>query len=296
VRIATVVPFRDEASFLPTFLASMSAQLRPPDVLILVDDGSSDDSLFLAQSFAAEHDYVTTLQRPARPRERDRMTHAPELRAFLWGVEHLEAYDVVVKMDADLELAPDLFVEIEQRFEQDPRLGIAGAYLRAPHHGSLRREPNPEYHVRGPNKFYRRECFEQIMPLPLLTGWETVDEIKARMRGWRTRSFALPSGDPVHMRPTGSFDGLLRGYRRDAQGAWSYGAAPFWIVLGACKRLRERPLVLGGVHYAAGWIIAAARRVPRVERDVRRYARREERARVKQAARGVVTRVAKGRR
>jgi glycosyltransferase involved in cell wall biosynthesis len=282
VRIVTVVSFRDEADYLPTFLASMSAQERPPDELILVDDGSLDESPALAAAFAADHPYARTLSRPRRPPERDRMTHAPELRAFLHGVEQLDRFDIVVKMDADLQLSPDLFVELERRFEADPRLGIAGAYLRAPHGRTLRREPNPDYHVRGPNKFYRRECFEQILPLPLLTGWETVDEVKARMHGWRTQSFELPSGDPVHLRPTGSLEGTLRGYRRDAQGAWTYGAAWFWILLGTLKRVPERPIVLGAVHYAAGWLIAAVRRVPRVDSEVRRYVRNEQRMRVRQ--------------
>jgi poly-beta-1,6-N-acetyl-D-glucosamine synthase len=296
VRIATVVSFRDEIDYLPTFLASMAAQTRPPDEVILVDDGSVDDSLTLAESFSAQHHYARTITRPRRAPERDRMVHAPELSAFLHGVEQLSRFDVVVKMDADLRLSPDLFAELERRFEVDPCLGIAGAYLRAPHGATLRREPNPAYHVRGPNKFYRRECLEQILPLPMQLGWDTIDEIRARMCGWHTQSFSLPSGDPVHLRPTGSLEGVLRGYRRDGQGAWTYGAAGFWIVLGACKRLRERPLVLGAAHYLAGWLSAAVRRVPRVDRETRLFVRREQRRRVKQRIAALLNRRPRDRR
>ena len=45
--------------------------------------------------------------------------------------------------------------------------------------------------------------------------------------------------------------------------------------------MRERPRVLGGVHYMAGWCLAAARRVPRAEPELRRHVRRENIARLR---------------
>lgn len=286
MQIAAVVAFQNEEKYLPTFLASLAAQTRVPDTVVLVDDGSTDSSPALADDFAQQYTWARVLRRPVRPRERDRMLSAPEYRAFLNGVEQLDSFDVVVKMDADLQLSPDLFAEMQRQFEQDPTLGIAGSYLRAEASGgALRREENPSYHVRGPNKFYRRQCFDEIMPVPFLPGWETIDEIKARRRGWRTQSFELPSGDPIHLRVTGSLDGMLRGYRRDGLGAWSYGASPVWIALGMLKRSSRQPVVLGGINYGFGWFAAGIRRLPRADRDVRKFARHEQRRRIWQGLR-----------
>jgi CDP-glycerol glycerophosphotransferase len=53
VRIALVMPFLGEEAFLPRALASVAAQTRGPDCLVLVDDGSSDRSHEIAASFAA---------------------------------------------------------------------------------------------------------------------------------------------------------------------------------------------------------------------------------------------------
>jgi hypothetical protein len=211
------------------------------------------------------------------------MITAPELRSFLWAVERLEEpYDVVVKMDADLRLSPELVAEMERQLLADPRLGIAGTYLSAPvAGGGLVRERNPAYHARGPAKFYRRACLEQILPISFAIGWDTIDEVKARMYGWRTQSFELPGGDVIHLRPTGSHDGALRGFRRDGDGAYRYGAHPLHVLLGTLNRLRDRPFVLGGLHYGAGWALAAARRVPRVEPEVRAHARREQLLRIR---------------
>ena len=105
--VAAVVPFLNEEWCLELFLDSMAAQTRTPDVLVLVDDGSTDGSPEIAHAFAASRDDVLVLRRPPRPAARDRLAEANELRAFQWGVEHLELdWDVVAKIDSDLELAP----------------------------------------------------------------------------------------------------------------------------------------------------------------------------------------------
>jgi glycosyltransferase involved in cell wall biosynthesis len=288
VRLAVVVSFLDEERYLPELLASLDAQRRPPDELLLVDDGSSDHSAELAEEYAATRPHVRALRRPPRARERDRLATAAELKAFAWGLERLAGpWDVVAKLDADLRLRPEHFAEIERAFEADPRLGVAGAYLATPGpSGAVAREPHPPDHVRGPNKFYRRACFEQIAPLPPFLGWDTIDELRARMHGWRTASVALPGGDSVHLRPTSTLDGVLRGQRRWGECAWGSGASPAYVAGVSVARMARAPYVLGGVSRAIGFGLAAARRRPRIERDVRAFRRREDRRRVARLLRG----------
>jgi len=289
--IAVVVSFLNEERYLGALLDSLAAQTRAPDRLLLVDDGSSDTSASIAEAFARSHRYARVLKRPPRPPERDRMLAAPELRSFIWAVDRIaEPYDVVAKMDGDLRLTPNLIAEMEQRLLDDPRLGISGTFLSVVRPGGrVVRERNPPYHVRAPAKFYRRRCLEEILPLPFVTGWETVDEVKARMHGWTTASFEMPGGDPLHLRPTGSHDGTLRGFRRDGEGAYRYGAHPLHVLLGAVNRLRDRPLLLGGIHYLAGFALAAVRRVERVESEVRAFAQREQLTRIRAMLSGRVT-------
>jgi hypothetical protein len=52
--------------------------------------------------------------------------------------------------------------------------------------------------------------------------------------------------------------------------------------------MRRRPHVVGGLHYLAGWGLAAARGVPRADPHVRAYCRAEQRER---ARRAIVTRM-----
>jgi poly-beta-1,6-N-acetyl-D-glucosamine synthase len=278
MRIAAIVPFLNEEQFLPRFLQSIAAQTRPPDELLLVDDGSSDESYEIAADFASRHPYAVALRRPPRPPQSDRLATAAELDAFLWGVDRIDGdWDVVAKLDGDLQLTPETIAVLEQELERDPRLGMAGSYLTEVDSAAVRAriEIRP-MHVHGATKFYRRECYEQIAPIPTIIGWDTIDEVKARLLGWRTQSFALPGGDPLHLRKRASQDGVARGYRRSGEGAYALGEHPLHVVLMALRHMTRPPGVTGGLNYLAGWANAALRRFPRAESTVRSQIRRDE--------------------
>jgi biofilm PGA synthesis N-glycosyltransferase PgaC len=283
VFLAVVVVFLNEEEFLPRLLASIERQTRAPDKLLLVDDGSADASPSIARAFASEHEYARALERPHRSRESDRLVDASELRAFQWAVAEITAsYDIVAKLDGDLELTPQVFERIVGAFEADHRLGIAGASLSvAGQDGRWRRERSAPWHIRGATKFYRRECYEQIAPLPPILGWDTIDEARATMHAWRLAIVPVPDGDSRHLRTTGSYDGRLRGFRRRGVAAWAYGAHPLYVVLGAFVRMRDRPHVLGGLTYFWSWLGAAARRAPRAEPEVVRFVQREQLGRLR---------------
>jgi hypothetical protein len=286
--LAVIVSFLNERDYLPSLLASIETQARLPDYLLLVDDGSTDGSHELAAQFAEGRPWVVTRQRPPRPPRSDRLATASELKAFLWGLEHVNVpCDIVAKLDADLELRPSHFAEVCSLFERDDRLGIAGAYLSIRRHdGSVVREAHPPDHVRGPNKFYRRACLDAISPLPAHLGWDTIDEVRARMHGWRTTSVALSAGDSIHLRPTGAHDGRLRAFWRWGECAFGYGSHPLSVLAGGAARLVRPPYVISGAAYVLGWVGAQARSRPRAEPEARAFRRHEELLRLRQLARG----------
>ena len=278
-----VVPFLNEDSLLPGLLRSLAQQTRPPDELLLVDDGSTDDSGTIASDFAAEHEWARYLQRPPRPAERDRLATASELKGFQWAVEQLEpGWGVVGKVDADMELGPETLAAFEAELEAQPRLGMVGAYIReAGRDGVVRRKANRPEHVEGATKFYRRECWDQISPLPPILGWDTIDEARARVHGWETRSIEIPGGDPLHKRPMGMHSGLLRAYRRWGECAWGYGSHPLFVAMDGVRRVGERPRLIGAANYLAGYVAAAIRRKPRGDRPERELVRRAQMQRMR---------------
>jgi hypothetical protein len=286
MRLGVVVTFLNEERFLGRTLASIAAQTRRPEQLVLVDDGSNDGSPRIAREFTEAHDWASVLRMPPKPPARDRLGRADVVRAFSAGADQIDPdMDVVAKLDADIDFPPASFATLLAELEADERLGIAGAFLSSEQDGRIVRERPPAEHVRGATKFYRRACFDEITPLSEMLGWDTIDEAKARIAGWKVRSFAIPGGDPLHLRTTGSHDGLVRGFSRHGLCAWNYGAHPLAVGLGAIARMREQPRVLGGLAYFGGWLAAGMRRLPRAEPEVRREMRRAQMERIRREMR-----------
>ena len=230
----------------------MAAQTRLPDVLVLADDGSTDRSAEIAQAFAAEHGaWVDYLRLPQRPPERDRLATAHELKAFQAAVSEVvgDGFDVVAKMDADLDLSPRAIETVEQGFLLDPTLGMAGLRLsERDQDGTLKRMPSKPEHVEGATKFYRRACWNDIAPIKPILGWDTFDELHARMHGWRTWAFEVPGGDPVHLRRMGRQGSILRSFRRWGACSYGYGAHPSQVAWYAIVLGKQRsPRVVGGI-------------------------------------------------
>ncbi len=280
--IVAISPFLNEERFLPAFLESIERQRRRPDRLVLVDDGSDDGSFRLADEFAARHEWVAAWRRPARDRRGDRLARAAEYVAFQWALDRVEEkWDVAAKLDADLELTPRTIETIVTELERRPELGLAGSYLsEVGGDGSLGRLKIRPEHVHGATKFYRRGCYEAISPMPAILGWDMIDEVKATLTGWQTRSFAMPDGDPRHMRFRGQHDGLLRGFRRWGEGAWAMGEHPLHVLLHGLQRMTDPPPVLGGINYMAGWASAGLRRLPRADPEVRAAVRGDQLTRI----------------
>ena len=288
LRIAIVVPFLNEETHLPHLLASLEAQSRLPDRLLLVDDGSRDGSTAAAEAFARRHDWATVVQRPRRPHERDRLARGSAVEAFAWGVAQLdEPWTAVAKLDADLRLSPRTVETIERCLQRRPEVGISGARLGLDTSAGVSRHRARRDHVDGAIKFYRRACWEDIAPLPVLLGWDTVDEVRAGLEGWTVASVDVPGGNPLQLRAMGLHDGLLRGYRRWGRCAWSYGEHPLHVLAVAVQRLGDRPPVVGSANYALGWLLAALRRAPRAEPAVRRHVREDQLRRLRRRARSL---------
>jgi len=257
-----ISPVKDEAPYIGATLDSICAQTIRPLRWIIVDDGSSDATAEIVDLRARQCEWITLVR---RPRSGMRGAGSPVVAAFNLGLELVrdEKFDLIVKLDGDLQIPPAYFERLLRRFEEDPRLGIAsGVYCERKETGW---EPvdMPDYHAAGASKAIRRRCFEEIGGFVASRGWDTVDEIRAQTHGWRTRHF--PDLTFQHLRAEGSARGPL--YTSRLHGEVYYltgGSLPFFLIKALHRMISTKPLFLGGIMLLAGYLRPLVQRRPRL--------------------------------
>jgi len=193
-----------------------------------------------------------------------------------WSAISPVAWDYVVKCDGDISFAPDYFARCLAEFAADPKLGIGGGICCQPSPDGRTPEfaGEPPFHVRGPMKIYRRECFAAIGGLIQAPGWDTVDHVTANMLGWTTRTFAhIPL---IHHRATGGAYGTWSDSVKNGLANYITGYQPLFMACKCLRRTLRRPH-LAGIGLGVGYLKGYWRRIPRVRnRDMIRYLRRQQ--------------------
>lgn len=276
-----ISPVRNEAKYLASTIESIVRQQHRPVEWVIVDDGSSDQTVARAEAAAAQYAWIKVIRRQDRG---FRQPGQGVVEAFNAGLACLEnkTPDFICKMDGDLEFDADYFVTLLREFAQRPRLGMASGvtYLRGPA-GKLRQEKVAPDYVVGPIKLYRRACFEDIGGLEPHLGWDTIDVYRARMRGWETANF--PALKVIHLRQMGTAKGIVWGKMKTGMGEHYYGSHPLFVVARCLYRMSERPYGIIGLSIALGYLQSLLRRTPRLDDPAFiQYLRAEQRSRLRQ--------------
>lgn len=272
-----VSPVRDEAPYIEQTIDSVIRQTVLPSRWIIVDDGSTDGTSDILDAHAARVDWMQVIHR------RDRGFRAAGggvVEAFYAGYAALEdaEWDFIVKLDGDLSFAPDYFQQCLREFEVDETLGIGGGTVYGWDDGELKVDSvgDPPFHVRGATKIYRRECWEMISPLVRAPGWDTIDEVKANLRGWRTRTFS--DLKVVQHKPTGSAAGNWRNWFKNGRANYITGYHPLFMLAKGVKRtFLNRPFFVESAALMAGFFSGYLTGIPQApEQEAIRYLRQQQ--------------------
>jgi len=251
MRYVIITPVRDEEQYIGETINSVCSQTVRPTEWIIVNDGSSDHTGQIVDGYASEHPWIRVVHRENRG---FRKSGGGVMEAFYEGYKTLQCkeWDFLVKLDADLTFAPDYFEKCFEYFRRDPELGIGGGEIRHQIEGELKAEKNPRFHVRGATKIYRRPCWEAIGGLWAASGWDTIDEVKANMKGWKTYTFT--DLGLVHHRFTGSEEGFVRDRVKHGVACYVSGYHPLFVVASCARRLFQKPLVIGSCAIMYGFL------------------------------------------
>lgn len=276
-----ITPVRDEVKYVRQTIRSVAEQTIRPAKWIVVDDGSTDGTSELLDSFTQSNDWATVVHRQNRGR---RVAGGGVVQAFNEGYALVknDHWQFVVKLDGDLSFAPDYFEKCFREFQLDERLGIAGGAVMSVVEGEVREDSpgDPPFHVRGATKIYRRACWQHVAPLLAAPGWDTIDEVKANRFGWRTRT--LRDLHVIQHKPTGSADGQWRNWFKNGRANYVTGYDPMFMLAKSAKRaFASKPYFVESSALLAGFFSGYVNRLPQVEdRETIRYLRKEQRKRL----------------
>lgn len=256
-----ITPVRDEEAYLRFTIESMLSQSVRPSEWVIVNDGSTDGTATIIDEYAAQHPWIRAVHRVNRG---FRKAGGGVVEAFNDGLRAVTTTDwqFIVKMDGDLTFEGHYFERCLDNFRNDSRLGIGGGVICYVENGAKRFEPCPEFHVRGATKIYRRECWDAIGGFWPAPGWDTMDEVKANMLGWGTRSFS--DLHLQHHRYTGTADGIWAGMVKNGRANYVCGYHPLFMLAKFFIRLPRRPYLIGSLALLYGYVSGYMKQIPQV--------------------------------
>jgi biofilm PGA synthesis N-glycosyltransferase PgaC len=272
-----ITPARNEEEFIEKTLESVAYQTYLPLKWVIVNDGSTDGTASRIAPYLSKYDWIELVSLPVR-RERN---FAAKVHAFNAGQEKVKNlnYEIIGNLDSDVSLDPDHFEFLLNRFQEDPRLGVAGTVFREESgYNSETDSLEGQLHVSGQCQLFRRQCFADVGGYFANKdgGIDWIAVTTARMKTWKTRSFREKSF--FHHRHLGTAE------RSALAAAFSYGEKdyylgghPVWEFFRVTYRMVKPPYVVEGLALGLGYGWAAVRRAKRpISKELMAFHRREQ--------------------
>lgn len=118
--VSTIIPVYNRAGLLAEAVNSVLAQTHPLNEIIIIDDGSTDDTPVVAAAFASRHPEIVKCLR---------LDHAREWRARNRGLE-IATGEFVQFLDSDDLIAPAKLATQVAALQAHPECGISYCYVR----------------------------------------------------------------------------------------------------------------------------------------------------------------------
>jgi glycosyltransferase involved in cell wall biosynthesis len=277
MKYVLITPARNEQAFVAKTIESVVAQTLLPERWVIVDDGSTDRTVPIVESYLPRYPWIELVRRDHRA---DR-SFAGKAHAVNAGLERLKSipYEIVGNLDADVSFEPDYMDFIMRRFAEDPSLGVAGTpFTEQDGYDSARDSFEGENYVAGPFQLFRSRCFQEVggyVPNQA-GGLDWIAVMTARMKGWQVHAFAEKRFH--HHRSLGTAErSKLAALFSYGEKDYYLGGSPVWQLFRVAYRIAKPPILTGGLALLAGYAWAALRRTKRaVSPELMRFHRRDQ--------------------
>jgi cellulose synthase/poly-beta-1,6-N-acetylglucosamine synthase-like glycosyltransferase len=252
-RYVLLTAAKDEAACIGEVIQYVVSQTVKPVAWFIIDDGSTDRTAAIVESFAAKHPFIKLQSASARS-NRNFGSQYKALRAAYDLAQSLE-FDFVAIQDADQ--APerqDYYESILTEFQKNPRLGGASGVIYERSRGKWEfRSANAEDALAA-STVWRRTAFDEVggyTPM-YYQGTDWLIQLQMKMAGWAL--LTRPDLHILHYRPTSSAGGIWRGRYHAGLSDASFGSHPIFEMLKCGRRLTTHPVILGSLVRFWGYL------------------------------------------
>ncbi|MEX0686111.1 MAG: glycosyltransferase family 2 protein [Balneolales bacterium] len=254
MRYGIVIPAFNEQDYLEEMIESIANQDLMPEILVLVNDASDDNTGEIAEECARKYAWIKVIHREGKS---GYAIGSKIIETFMVGLNTVDwkKWDVISKLDADQIMPPNYFSSVIRLFEEHADVGICGGVYTLRKNGKLTEERHTDhFHVRGGLKSWRKTCFESIGGIRTEYGFDTLDELLASYHGWRT--VVIPELKVELRRPTGTLIGTYKMHAKAGNMFYRIGYDPFIGLISSIKRIFIKPYFLSTIYAYAAYLMA----------------------------------------
>ena len=279
IKYVIISPVRNEERFIEKTILSVISQILRPVEWLIVDDGSTDRTKEIVEKYLDEFNWIKLISR----KEKGHRAGVGPAEAFNEGLKYItKDFDFLVNLDGDLSFEHDYFSMLLQKFIDMPKLGIASGKMHYLENNKMVLYRTSNSSAIGASKVYRKKCFEDIGGrLDLSISWDLLDELKAQILGWETRSFSGITF--THHKRIGLMSGnQFKMYFNEGKILYFYGYHPLYFLAKSLYRGLEKPYFIRTFSMLLGFLFSFLRRTPQFDRkDLINFLRKKQMEKLK---------------
>ena len=252
MKYTVVIPAKNEEDGIGQTLESLMNQSVAPQLCVVVDDGSTDQTPVIVRSIAERYEQVLYHKNENRKNYR---VGGHVVEVFNIGKHVIDRqnipYDYIIKMDADLSFGKEFMENIFRKYGRQDDLGIISGTPYYFQDGKKIFEYSPLWHTHGQFKIYNRKCLEDMGGIRQMLGWDCADNIQAIEVGWQT--WAARDVHYMMHRRIGNKSSLVKGRINQGKGAYNLRYDPFYMLIKMVHDLFKPPYFIGSLAYGIGY-------------------------------------------
>jgi glycosyltransferase involved in cell wall biosynthesis len=266
-----ITPVFNEEKYLDVYIKSIINQSSKPLEMVMVDDSSTDDSANIIKEYSSNHTWIKYVHHSSLASKQQGSKVVAAFRHGVLSLSNLD-YNVISKIDADLELPPNYFKTIMNAFQEDRQLGIVGGQIMEFSDGKWIVIPQSYYEVRGALKSYSAECYRAMGGIKPYLGWDGLDIMTAWHQGWKTKYLKI---GVKHFRPANNDYNITELNYEFGISNYTLGGNLILAIVRAIVKLFTKPYARNGISFMQGYIHAMMSKTPKiVSKELAKYINR----------------------